>query len=269
MISAIFKKILPHSFKRGLKRVYFSAHDFFGLRAKAFGAISPPKSSSFIFGAGDFDAIGAFYLKRFKQYGMRPDNAVLDVGCGIGRIAIPLTTYLSRQGSYEGFDCEKSGISWCQKNITPRFTNFKFTHVDLFNKEYNPRGKTASTEFRFPYPDKSFDFIFLVSVFTHMLPGDLEHYLAEIARVAKPGAISLITYYLFDESYINTREEILTFQNDHGIYRTQSDETPEAAIAYSKPFIENLYRKYGFAITTCELGKPSGNQDFIVAQRHL
>ena len=48
-------------------------------------------------------------------------NSVLDVGCGIGRMAIPLARYLNTDGKYEGFDIIPENIAWCQRAITPRY----------------------------------------------------------------------------------------------------------------------------------------------------
>src|SRR5262249_6440676 len=41
-------------------------------------------------------------------------------------------------------------------------------------------------EFVFPYADASFDFVFLTSVFTHMLPAEVAQYLREVRRVLRP-----------------------------------------------------------------------------------
>src|SRR2546422_703366 len=46
--------------------------------------------------------------------GLEPAHAVLDVGCGIGRLARPLATSLDERGSYAGFDVNPIGTGWCQ-----------------------------------------------------------------------------------------------------------------------------------------------------------
>jgi len=51
----------------------------------------PPKSKIFI-GLGDFTAIGLEFLRHLGGIGGRePNERVLDVGCGRGRMAIPRT----------------------------------------------------------------------------------------------------------------------------------------------------------------------------------
>lgn len=78
---------------------------------------------------------------------------MLDVGCGSGRMALPLTGYLNREGRYAGFDVSREAIAWCTENISGSHPNFEFTAVDIQNGAYNPTGKYESSDFRFPYLD--------------------------------------------------------------------------------------------------------------------
>jgi SAM-dependent methyltransferase len=130
--------------------------------------------------------------------GLQPTEDVLDVGCGMGRMAYSLVHYLAPTARYEGFDIMGNLIQWCQQTITPRFPNFTFRQADIFNKNYNPTGTTAAAEFIYPYEDERFDFVFLTSVFTHMLAPDVRHYLDEIYRVLKPGGRCLATVFLLN-----------------------------------------------------------------------
>jgi ubiquinone/menaquinone biosynthesis C-methylase UbiE len=52
-----------------------------------------------------------------------------------------------------------------------------------------------AAQYPFPFADSSFDFVYLVSVFTHMLPADMEHYLSEISRVLKPAAKCAVSFF--------------------------------------------------------------------------
>jgi len=97
--------------------------------------------------------------------GLKPEDRVLEVGCGAGRMPIAMTRCITT-GSYDGFDIIKESIEHCQQAITPRNPNFRFKHVDIYNSNYNPQGTIRPADFRFPYPDGAFTFAFLTSVFT-------------------------------------------------------------------------------------------------------
>src|SRR5260370_25414931 len=72
----------------------------------------PPSELQFV-GTGDFLAIGREFLGIFRDAGgLEPHHQVLDIGCGNGRMALPLMEFLSCDGSYEGFDILQEGIDW-------------------------------------------------------------------------------------------------------------------------------------------------------------
>lgn len=209
----------------------------------------PPRRLSFV-GAGDFTAIGQEFLPYFRELGgLQPTDHVLDVGCGIGRMALPLTRYLSagEGGRYEGFDVVHRGIEWCQDHITPRFPHFHFQHADIFNREYNPGGGIAGEKYVFPFPSDTFDFVLLTSVFTHMQPPEAEHYISEISRVLKPGGRCFTTWFLLNEESERLidagRSTIALPYRFHGC-RVTSLKVPEVAIAHSEEDVFASYRRY-------------------------
>ena len=159
----------------------------------------PPRRLMFM-GTPDFVSVGDEFLRHFREVGrLEPHHRVLDVGSGIGRMARPLTAFLDERGSYDGFDVDATGVPWCHRNVTPRFPRFRFRRVDVRNDRYNPGGCVKPRDFRFPYADASFDFVFLTSVFTHMLPEDVTRYLHEVSRVLSPGGRCLSTWFLWNE----------------------------------------------------------------------
>lgn len=216
------------------------------------GDIMPPKRMYYFVGAGQFRDVGNAFLGHLKQLcTLRPQDKVLDVGCGVGRIALPLTKYLSLEGSYDGIDIVPKGIKWCRNNITPRYPNFRFQLADVYNGLYNPKGTYKSEEYVFPYETSSFDLVILTSVFTHMFPRDLERYLSEIARVLKSGGRCLITYFLMNpevNAYQKQQKSDIFFENKFQNYYTKDVKDPEAAIAYDEEMIFDLYKKYGLTI---------------------
>jgi SAM-dependent methyltransferase len=183
-----------------------------------------------------YRAAGERYLKLFIELGhLQPDNAVLEPGCGTGRMARPLTGYLSAEGSYDGFDVVPDVVETCIKEIGSDHPNFRFQHVDVHNGDYNFKGSLDPTSFAFPYADESFDFVFLTSVFTHMLPPDVRHYMDEIRRVLRQGGRSLMTFLLLNSESLAAIEAGKTnrkFRHQGEGYRYDIAARPEAAVAY-------------------------------------
>jgi SAM-dependent methyltransferase len=161
--------------------------------------LEPPEVLAHGISGGDFRTVGrefAGYLVRIG--GLRPTDRVLDVGCGAGRIAIPLLEYIDR-GSYEGFDVHAEAVNWCRENLGSRNSAFRFQSVPVQSEWFNPWGSERAEQFRFPYSDAEFDFVFAVSLFTHLLRPASERYLTEIARVLKPGGRWFLTFFLIPE----------------------------------------------------------------------
>jgi len=238
----------------------------------------PPQELQGSVGGSGFEAVGVKFLGYFRKYGaLKPHEKILDVGCGCGRIAIPLTSYLSGDGCYAGFDINRRSIEWCNKQITPRYPSFHFKQVDLYNQAYNPKGTILSKDFIFPYRDSSFDFVNLSSVFTHLLPEDMEHYLAEIHRVLKPGGRCLITFFLLNDqslSLMKAKKLELDFQYEFGVYRTIDQTTHEKAVAYNEEHVKRAFLQNGFELklpvlygSWCSRKDPVSYQDMIVAYK--
>jgi SAM-dependent methyltransferase len=164
-------------------------------------------------GPGDFRERGAQLAALLVRNGLEEDHRVLDIGCGIGRVALGLTKVLSPAGSYEGFDADARAIRWCQHHLTPRYPRFRFTHAEIDTARHNPRGVPAA-EYRFPWPDASFDFAFATSVLTHLKMDAAKRYVAEAGRVLPPGGIFVATVFVDDG-----RPSKLAFPIDRGDHR--------------------------------------------------
>jgi SAM-dependent methyltransferase len=255
-------------------------HDVSRIGSAGDGELLPP--TRLIFdgsqSAEDFRRDGAEFLRYFVELGgLRPSDRVLEVGCAIGRKAIPLTRHLDARGSYDGFDIVRVGIDWCHRNVTPRFPRFRFAHADVFNAFYNPDGRIRAAEYRFPYADASFDFAFATSVFTHMLPDELDRYAGELSRVLAPGARCLASFLLLDdeaELCIANGKSMLTVAHPLGACRVESVEVPEAAVAYRVEVVRATFAAHGLTIVEpIHFGSWSGRsgglstQDILVAEK--
>jgi len=239
--------------------------DFLDLKLGKRKSTNPPQRSDTI-NSGDPEKIGQEFLTLFKELGgLKKDDDVLDVGSGFGRMALPLTGYLSSNSRFEGIEPLARGVKWCSTKITPKFRNFRFQKLDVKNGMYNPNGKILAADYKFPFEDESFDFIILTSVFTHMLPAALENYVSEISRVLKPGGSCFITYFLLnDESteLINQGKSLYSLKYSCENYRIESQENPEYVVAYPEEVILDFYKKNGLKYQPPYYGKWCGRNEY-------
>lgn len=107
--------------------------------------------------AAEFIKIGDGITRNMINQGfLKPEYHVLDVGSGLGRLARPLTSFLT--GSYTGLDIVKSSVDWCEKAYS-EIPNFSFHHADLFSTTYNPNATTSAKDYKFPFQAERFNFL--------------------------------------------------------------------------------------------------------------
>jgi SAM-dependent methyltransferase len=209
----------------------------------------PPRELIDGVGGGDFDKVGREFFGYFTRIGgLKPRHNVLDAGCGCGRMAVPLIPYLNRGASYHGFDIVPAAVQWSRENIAAHDPRFQFELADVFNKTYHPAGKYQPAQYPFPYQDGFFDFAFLTSVFTHMLPADMQHYLSEIVRTLKKGGRCLVTAFLLNgesRALIAAGKSSITFEHPFPDCAVFNADLPEAAVAYEERFFLECLARHG------------------------
>lgn len=164
-------------------------------------------------GNGDFHAIGGEFLSHFVRLGgLKPGDTVLEIGSGLGRMALPLTEFLNEEGSYTGLEIARAGVEWSQAHIADKHPNFSFHHVDISHDLYNPTGELDSTSVKFKQGSGAFDFVYLTSVFTHLVESEVHHYFKEISRLLREGGRCFATVFLCDPAVRRANDDGLIDQ---------------------------------------------------------
>jgi SAM-dependent methyltransferase len=211
--------------------------------------------------------ISSAHMEAYERYSpIRPGQSVLEIGCGVGRDAIPLSRVLGDGGSYVGVDVSGPSITWCAETITPRLANTRFDHLDILSPFYNPDGALRADQVTLPVPSGSVDRIILQSVFTHMFEPDIVHFLNEFRRVLRKDGLVFASFFVMDGRSLEIAAATPgapSFINRHGdgcfIVDTGN---PEGAVGYTHVALGRMLRASGFALDQpLHLGSWSGRRD--------
>jgi cyclopropane fatty-acyl-phospholipid synthase-like methyltransferase len=117
-------------------------------------------------------------IKSLRRVGININDFknILDFGCGVARTLISANSQIKKTNFF-GTDVDREAIEWCKKNIK----NVSFQS----NDELPPLN----------YTDNKFDFIYSISVFSHLNEDYQFKWIKEIARILKPGGIFLISIH--------------------------------------------------------------------------
>ena len=103
---------------------------------------------------------------------LQPGDAVLDVGCGTGTLAMEVARRVGRAGRVAGVDPGTEQIARARSKAARRHVPIEF-QIGVIEQ--------------LPFPDQTFDVVFS-TLMMHHLPASLKRQgLADIARVLKPG----------------------------------------------------------------------------------
>ncbi|MGA8031944.1 MAG: class I SAM-dependent methyltransferase [Casimicrobiaceae bacterium] len=142
--------------------------------ARRFRVIGNRDADGFLIsGATDYHRIDRAMLAVAGRH-LADFDRVLDWGIGCGRVARHLPA--ARARALTGCDIDADNVAWCASHLPGR-------HVH------------CAIEPPLPFPDASFDAIYGISVFTHLLEPMQFRWLAELARVAASGAIVAVTIH--------------------------------------------------------------------------
>jgi ubiquinone/menaquinone biosynthesis C-methylase UbiE len=127
---------------------------------------------------GEFEAIGILERELLIQCGLKKDGYVIDVGCGSGRLAKPLSEYLA--GKYLGIDIVPEVVDYARRLVQRPDWRFEVA-----------RGLSI------PEDEGKADMVCFFSVFTHLLHEQTYIYLREAKRVLKAGGKIVFSFNEF------------------------------------------------------------------------
>ena len=190
--------------------------------------------------------------------GLSSSSRVLDVGCGVGRLAIGILSEVGDVREYRGVDVDERAIQWCRQYVERDHLRFRFVYLDVGNPRYNPSGQALMPGFRFPFPDRAFEIIYLYSVFSHMLEGDARLYLAEFHRLLIPSG------RLFFTAFAEDAVPAVTI-NPPGYRRAWSG--PLHCVRYETGFLQSMVSESGLTIDRTEYATETDGQTAFYAMK--
>ncbi|MEO8433491.1 MAG: methyltransferase domain-containing protein [Pyrinomonadaceae bacterium] len=188
-----------------------------------------------------------------KSQGASLSGDVLDFGCGCGRVLLALSLVEGLRLS--GSDIDEEAIKWCQDN---------FSGIAEFAA--NPNNPPTR------YPDSSFDFLFSVSVFTH-LPETMQfEWLEELRRITRPGGYLALSFH-GSNYYFNIPEEERSAFLKRGFYYLDSGGTEGLPEFYQTAFhthdyIRREWSKYFDVLVVREKGIGGAQDVALCRKRH-
>jgi len=139
-------------------------------------------------------------------------GAVLDFGCGCGRVA---RQWADLDGpEIHGTDLNPESVRWCNENL--RFM----------------RARTNGPEPPTTFEDGRFDLIYALSVFTHLTQPVGDRWMSELVRLLRPGGMVLFTTH--GESFVHqlSPKEAADFDAGRPVVRRPSMEGANACATY-------------------------------------
>ena len=230
-------------------------------------------------GAEAWAGVAENHMRTYAKYApIEPYHHVLEIGCGVGRDAIPLTKRLGPDGSYTGVDIMHDCINWCRTHITPKHANFTFLATDIQSADYNPTGSLKTVQYELPLADASIDRVILQSVFTHLLADEITHYLSQFRRVLRDGGLVCATCFLIDVETLDlarTAGSRYTFEHAYGDdIRVHDPANPRRVVGIGHEALRHMLQRAGMELASPPArgywsGRPSiGHfQDVLVIRR--
>jgi SAM-dependent methyltransferase len=170
--------------------------------------------------------VASWIIHTFKKYNDSTSIDILDWGCGPGRVIRHMPELLGRDSNVYGTDYNEKSIEWCKANLPD-------IHFNLNTLEPN-----------LPYEDGSFDFIYGISIFTHLSEEMHHRWSTELKRVLRSGGILFLTTHGDNFKRIMTPSEIDKYNKGQLVIRGNVTEGHRTYSAFQPDaFMRKLFEK--------------------------
>jgi SAM-dependent methyltransferase len=183
---------------------------------------------------------------------------VVELGCGCGRIARALTDPWWDpwfEGTYVGVDIDNEMIEYCRNHFpAPRFEFILSPHKSTaYSGSKLCHAPETARDLAIAAPESK-DFVYSISLYTHLLETEVLDYLQETYRILRAHGIMYMTFFCMEHMELGLR---WTFRHRRGNAYLENLRYPEAAIAYDEAFMAESTRNCGFREVTVLGGTPS------------
>lgn len=139
-----------------------------------------------LFVGGKWDQIGKLQYDFLLKEGLKPENCLLDIGCGALRGGVHFIQYLN-EGNYLGFDKNKELIDiGIKRELGEQLSNLK-------KPEF-----VVSSSFEFDKFKKKPQYSLSLSLFTHLNSSEIESCLHNLKQFVDEGHFYYATFFLGD-----------------------------------------------------------------------
>lgn len=175
---------------------------------------------------------------------LSPSSTLLDIGCGVGRLAIGICEELGGIERYLGVDVRRPVIAWAHRHLTSFDQRLHFQHLNVPNERYNPSGQDHPDRDILPIADDMADVVYSYSVFSHMRADDVERYLHEICRVLSSRGMAMFTAFVergVPDEAVNPQD-----------YGPRNWEGPLHCVRFNRDYFELMIKGAGLKVSVFE-----------------
>ena len=197
-----------------------------------------------------FEVGSRFWHECFANGYVKANSDIVEIGCGCGRLAVHLNAdYFS--GAFLGIDIDLEMVNYCSSHFPPERFSYRLSphKSSIYRAENGPQQESKSFVIASP---ESKDFIYSLSLFTHLLEQELTFYMRESFRTLRRDGIIFMTFFCLEHVDKGGR---WTFAHRTGNAYVENEKYPEAAVAYTGRYMSELARECEFRDVSI-LGRP-------------